>query len=158
MYDNGELNVKDWPEARMLATKGKGFYKPPSAPLPTEPHHSDPTVKVPGQGDYGKEEELIGIWRAQEVHKYAQAAAQEQQEAAAAAESEAATEQLQHDNQVLRLEMQRLKGELHSYTVLEPEVLHLRKTNQELQLEIQVSFLFQKARSRLAPNSFPCRR
>lgn len=83
MYDNGELNVKEWPEARMRATKGKGFYTPLSAPVPTEPQYSDPTVKVPGQEDYRKEAELISIWRAQEGHKHAQVAAQEQQEAAA---------------------------------------------------------------------------
>ena len=83
MYDNGELDVKDWPEARMLATKGRGFYKPPAAPAPTDPQYSDPTVKDPGQEDYRKEEELIGIWHAQEDRKHAQAAAQGRQEAPA---------------------------------------------------------------------------
>eukprot|EP01050_Picozoa_sp_SAG11_P019006 SAG11_NODE_2963_length_2807_cov_4.781019_4_plen_125_part_00 len=36
---------------------------------------------------------------------------------------------------MLKLEVQRLRGELSSYTVLEPEVMQLRETNAELQRE-----------------------
>lgn len=82
----------------------------------------------------------------------------EQQEHAATAEAESTVEQLTHDNQVLRLELQRQMGELHSYTVLEPEIAHLRKTNGELSFEIQaMKVKHEKAVRRLGDDFFKYR-